>query len=94
MVRAYWNDILIAESDEVVLIEGNAYFPPNAVRMEYLKPSDKTSYCAWKGTAVYYHLIVNGSINENAAWSYPDPKPPARQIAGYIAFWNGVRVIP
>jgi uncharacterized protein (DUF427 family) len=92
MARATWNGATIAESDDTVVVEGNHYFPPEAARHEHLRPSDHTSVCPWKGTARYYDVVVDGSVNRNAAWYYPEPEDAARQIAGRIAFWKGVRV--
>ena len=92
MAKAFWVGKLIAESDSCVVVEGNQYFPPEAVKSEYLKASPHTSVCPWKGTARYYHLEVDGMRNENAAWFYPEPKQAAREIQGRIAFWKGVRV--
>ena len=92
MIRAYWNDAVIAESDTTIKIEGNHYFPPETVRQEMLSDSDTQSTCPWKGDAKYYHINVNGSDNKDAAWSYPDPKDAAAEIKDYVAFWNGVEV--
>jgi uncharacterized protein (DUF427 family) len=94
MPKAIWNKTVIADatSDSVVTVEGNVYFPADAVKREYLQSSDHTSNCPWKGTASYYHVVVNGRVNENAAWYYPHPKDAARQISGKIAFWRGVQV--
>jgi len=92
MAKAFWAGKLIAESDRCVMVEGNQYFPPEAVKSQYLKSSAHTSVCPWKGTAHYYHLEVDGLRNENAAWFYPDPKQAAGEIKGRIAFWKGVRV--
>jgi uncharacterized protein (DUF427 family) len=75
-----------------VVVEGNQYFPPDSVRRDLLEPSDHTSVCPWKGTALYYHVVVGGKRNPNAAWYYPSPLPAAKQITGRIAFWNGVKV--
>ena len=94
MPKATWEGAVLAESDRCVVVEGNQYFPPEAVRREVLEPSDHTSVCSWKGTARYYDVVVNGKRNPNAAWYYPEPSPAARQIAGRIAFWKGVRVEP
>ena len=94
MAKARWGGKIIAESADCVVIEGNQYFPAEAVQKKYLQPSQHTSVCPWKGTAHYYTVAVNGIRNENAAWSYPDPKPAAKEIAGRIAFWKGVRVEP
>lgn len=92
MAKAFWGGKLIAESNACVVVEGNQYFPPDAVKKEFLKSSSHTSVCSWKGTAHYYHLEVDGICNDNAAWYYPDPKPAAKQISGRVAFWKGVRV--
>jgi uncharacterized protein (DUF427 family) len=92
MAKAIWGGKTIAESDAMVVVEGNQYFPPDAVPKNFLKPSNYTTVCPWKGTAHYYHVEVDGMRNENAAWYYPDPKPAAIQIKGRIAFWRGVRV--
>ncbi|WP_373490902.1 DUF427 domain-containing protein [Parasphingorhabdus sp.] len=92
MVQAKWNDVVIAESDDTVVVEGNHYFPRDSVWSKYLMHSDVTSHCPWKGDASYHSLIVGGEINEDAAWYYPSPKAAAHEIAGRIAFWKGVEV--
>jgi uncharacterized protein (DUF427 family) len=92
--KAYWGGHLIAESDACVIVEGNQYFPREAVNSKFLKPSEHTSVCPWKGTAHYFHVEVDGARNDNAAWYYPDPKPAANEIKGRIAFWKGVKVEP
>jgi uncharacterized protein (DUF427 family) len=94
MPTATWNGVVLAEApaDEIQTVEGNAYFAAEAVRSEHLQPSDTHTICPWKGTASYYHVVVNGEMNRDAAWYYPDPKPAAQNIAGRIAFWKGVRV--
>jgi uncharacterized protein (DUF427 family) len=92
MAKAIWGGKTIAESNGTVVVEGNQYFPPDAVPVKFLKPSNHTSICPWKGTAHYYHVEVDGMRNENAAWYYPDPKPAAAEIKDRIAFWKGVRV--
>jgi uncharacterized protein (DUF427 family) len=92
MAKASWGGKVIAESDTTVVVEGNQYFPPEAVKKELLKPSSHTTVCPWKGTAHYYHIEVNGMQNDNAAWYYPEPKPAAAEIKDRIAFWRGVRV--
>jgi uncharacterized protein (DUF427 family) len=92
MAKASWGGKVIAESDATVVVEGNRYFPPEAVKKETLKPSNHTSVCPWKGTAHYYHVEVNGIRNDNAAWYYPEPNPAAAEIKNRIAFWKGVRV--
>ena len=92
MPIATWNGAVIAESDDTVVVEGNHYFPPSAVRSDYLADSDHTSVCPWKGTARYKTLVVDGAENPNAAWYYPQPKPEAEHIRDRFAFWRGVEV--
>jgi uncharacterized protein (DUF427 family) len=92
MAKAIWGGKTIAESNATVVVEGNQYFPPDAVQKKFLKPSNHTTICPWKGTAHYYHLEVDGMQNDNAAWYYPEPKPAAAEIKDRIAFWKGVRV--
>ena len=92
MPRAIWNDSVIAESPTTVVVEGNHYFPPDAIKREYFQPSATHTECGWKGQASYYTLDVNGRTNPDAAWYYPDPKPAAAQIKGHVAFWKGVTV--
>lgn len=92
MVQAIWNGAVIAESDDTVMVEGNHYFPPSAVRAELLEPVDTTTVCPWKGTASYYDVVVDGERNAGAAWYYPTPKDAAAEIKDRIAFWRGVTV--
>jgi len=92
MPKATWEQAVLAESDDTVLVEGNHYFLPESLHLEFFRPSDHTSVCPWKGTAKYYDVLVNGKLNRNAAWYYPNPKPAAKQIKNRIAFWNGVQV--
>jgi uncharacterized protein (DUF427 family) len=92
MARATWNGAVIAESSDTVVVEGNHYFPPAAVKREHLRDSDTHSVCGWKGTASYYDVVVNGQVNKNAAWYYPSAKPEAKLVEGRIAFWKGVEV--
>jgi len=92
MPKAYWSGKLIADSDSVVVVEGNQYFPLESVKKEFLKPSSHTTVCPWKGIAHYYNLEVDGLRNENAVWYYPEPSEAAKQIRGRVAFWKGVRV--
>jgi uncharacterized protein (DUF427 family) len=91
-VRAIWNGEIIAESDDTVVVEGNHYFPVDAVRQEYLARSDNHTVCPWKGTASYYTLQVGGATNKDAAWYYPKPLAAAKSITDRIAFWRGVEV--
>ncbi len=92
MPKAIWNGEVIAESEETVVVEGNHYFPPEAVNRDYLQESQTQTTCPWKGKASYYHVMVNGELNADAAWFYPDPKPKASQIKDHVAFWHGVEV--
>ena len=91
-MKAIWNEQVIAESNETIVIEGNHYFPPSSVNQEYLKKSETHTTCHWKGEASYYSLQVNGQENADAAWYYPEAKELAKNIEGYIAFWKGVEV--
>lgn len=92
MPRATWRGAVIAESEDTVVVEGNHYFPPAALEPRFLAPSEHQTVCGWKGTASYYHVVVDGVVNENAAWYYPEPKPDAMAIRGRVAFWRGVTV--
>lgn len=92
MTKAIWNGVVIAESDRCEVVENNYYFPPDAVNSAYLRPSSHHTTCPWKGVASYYNLEVEGKVNQNAAWYYPDTKSAANNIKGYIAFWKGVEV--
>lgn len=91
-MKAIWNDTVIAESDDTIVIEGNHYFPPSAIKQEYFKDSSTKTECHWKGTASYYTLNVDGAENKDAAWYYPNAKEMAKSIEGRIAFWKGVEV--
>lgn len=91
-MKASWNNTVIAESDDTVLVEGNHYFPESSLKKEFITFSNHKSSCAWKGQASYYTLIVNGDTNPDAVWYYPDPKPEAEMVRGRIAFWKGVTV--
>ena len=91
-MKASWNGVVVAESDHTVVVEGNHYFPPDALKKEHFRDSTHQTTCGWKGEASYYHVSGQGKTNENAAWFYPTPKDPAKQIAGYVAFWKGVEV--
>lgn len=92
MVRATWNGVVLAESDDTVVVEGNHYFPPESLNEEYFSASPKTTVCGWKGTASYYDVDVDGETNPAAAWYYPTPKEAAKKIEGRVAFWGGVVV--
>jgi uncharacterized protein (DUF427 family) len=91
-MKAFWNDQLLAESDETIVIEGNHYFPPGAIKSEFFGKSETQSRCPWKGTANYYSLNVAGQENKDAAWYYPEVSTQAKGIKGYVAFWKGVKV--
>ncbi len=92
MPKAIWNDKVIAESEDTVVVEGNHYFPEESVSNEYLMESHKQTVCPWKGTASYYSIKVDGDVNQAAAWYYPEPKNAAKEIRGRVAFWRGVEV--
>ncbi len=93
-MKAIWNNQVIAESNDTIIIENNHYFPRQAVKQEFMVPSETHTICSWKGEASYYTVQVNGQRNPDAAWYYPDPKPAANQIKDYIAFWKGVQINP
>jgi uncharacterized protein (DUF427 family) len=91
-MKAIWKDTILAESNDTIVVEGNHYFPPNDIKQVYFQPSETHTVCGWKGTASYYDVVVNGEINKDAAWYYPDAKEAAKNIEHYVAFWKGVRV--
>ena len=91
-MKATWQGVVVAESSDTVIVEGNHYFPAESLKMEYFQPSETHTVCPWKGTASYYTLSVNGQENPDAAWFYPEPKDAAAQIRGRVAFWKGVWV--
>ena len=92
MAKATWNNVVLAESDATIEVEGNQYFPPDSVNMQYFQKSETQTVCPWKGTASYYSLAVNGNENADAAWYYPETKHAAKDIENYVAFWKGVEV--
>ena len=92
MAKAMWNGAVLAESDTYEVVEGNVYFPQQAVKREVLKASGTHTTCPWKGVASYYDVVVDGKVNRDAAWYYPEPKDAAAQIRGRVAFWRGVVV--
>jgi uncharacterized protein (DUF427 family) len=94
LMKAIWNGTVIAESDDTVVVEGNHYFPKDSIDERLFVPSENRSVCHWKGTASYYHVEVDGKRNSNAAWYYPTPSAAASEIAGHVAFWHGVEVVP
>ena len=91
-MKAIWNNEVLANSSDTVVVEGNHYFPPSSLNMQFFKESAKNTVCSWKGTASYYDLEVNGESNKDAAWYYPEPKSAASNVTGYVAFWKGVQV--
>ena len=92
-MKAIWNNTVIAESDDTVVVEGNHYFPLASVNRDFLVDSDTTSVCPWKGTASYYSVEVGGKRNDDSAWYYPEPKDAAAEIVGRVAFWRGIEVV-
>lgn len=91
-MKAIYNQEVIAQSDKTIVIENNHYFPQDSVKNEFLETSSHHTTCPWKGVAFYYDVVVNGKINKNAAWYYPEPKSEAKQIKNYVAFWKGVEI--
>ncbi|MEY3518524.1 MAG: hypothetical protein RLZ89_1384 [Pseudomonadota bacterium] len=91
-MQAVWNNTVVAQSDDTVLVEGNHYFPLSALKPEFISPSNHKTTCSWKGQASYYSLLVGGELNSDAVWYYADPKPQAEEIRGRVAFWKGVKV--
>lgn len=92
-MKALWNNAIIAESDDTIVVENNHYFPPESIKKEYFKASTTHSSCPWKGVASYYTLDVNGKENKDAAWYYPEISELAKQIKGFVAFWKGVEIV-
>ena len=93
-MKAVWNNVVIAESDDTVMVEGNHYFPQSALRKEFVTFSNHKTSCAWKGQASYHSLMVHGEMNADAVWYYPEPKPAAAQVRDRVAFWKQVRIEP
>ena len=91
-MKAIWSGTVLAESDATVVVEGNHYFPPDSLNREYFTSTSTHTTCSWKGIADYFSITVDGATNNDAAWTYPQPKPAAKDIAGYVAFWRGVTV--
>jgi len=91
-MKAKWNNAVLAASDNTIVIEENHYFPPESIDKEYFQQSNTHTICPWKGEASYYNVIVDGQVNKDAAWYYPDPKAAAAEIKNYVAFWRGVKV--
>jgi uncharacterized protein (DUF427 family) len=93
-MKAIWNNVVIADSPTTVVLEGNHYFPESSLNRDVVTFSNHRTTCPWKGQASYYSLLVNGELNPDAAWYYPDPKPEAEEIKGHVAFWKGVKIEP
>jgi uncharacterized protein (DUF427 family) len=91
-MKATWENEVLADSNDTIVIEGNHYFPPESINRTYFQTSDYHTVCPWKGTASYYDVVVDGKVNKDAAWYYPEPKDAAKQIREYVAFWKGVKV--
>lgn len=91
-MKAIWNDKVLAESEDTVVVEGNHYFPADSMEKAFFASSEHTSFCPWKGTASYYHIDVAGDRNADAAWYYPDPMKAAAEIKDHVAFWKGVEI--
>jgi len=91
-IKALFNGVTIAESDQTIVVENNHYFPADSVDSQYLQPSDKTTVCGWKGTANYHSVVVNNKVARDAAWYYAEPKPKAAEIKNHLAFWGAVKV--
>lgn len=92
MAKAIWNGVVIAESDKTVMVEGNHYFPPEAINKDFLKETSTHTTCPWKGLASYFSIVVDGKENKDSAWFYPSPKPAVKEIKDHVAFWRGVTV--
>lgn len=93
-MKAIWNGQIIAESESTIVVEGNHYFPPDAIKKEFFEESATHTTCSWKGVASYFNVVVGGEKNKDAAWYYPDPKEAAKNIKNYVAFWRGVKIEP
>jgi uncharacterized protein (DUF427 family) len=93
-MKAIWQNVILAESNDTIVIEENQYFPSKAIHREYFKESDTHTACPWKGRASYYHIVVGEESNKDAAWYYPEPKVAVKHIQNYVAFWKGVEVVP
>lgn len=94
MPKAIWKGAVLAASDRCEVVEGNQYFPPDSIQREYFRESSTHTTCPWKGVASYYDVVVDGEVNKDAAWYYPETKPAANNVKGYVAFWRGVEVKP
>jgi uncharacterized protein (DUF427 family) len=93
-MKAIWENIILAESNATIVVEGNHYFPPDSINKNYFKDSKTQTTCPWKGLASYYNIVVGDKVNQDAAWYYPNPKAAAENINNYVAFWKGIEVVP
>lgn len=91
-MKAIWNNEILAESEATIVVEGNHYFPRDAINTEFFEPSETHTVCPWKGTASYYDVVAGGETNPDAAWFYPEAKDAAKEIENYVAFWKGVKI--
>ncbi|MCA9866691.1 MAG: DUF427 domain-containing protein [Anaerolineae bacterium] len=91
-MKAIWNGVVLADSGDTKVVEGNYYFPPDSIRREYFRDSDRHTTCPWKGLASYYDVMVDGEVVRNAAWYYPEPKPAAAEIRDHVAFYGMVKI--
>jgi uncharacterized protein (DUF427 family) len=89
-MRVTRDNLVLAESDNTIVVEGNHYFPPDSVNWEYFQKSDTHTTCLWKGEASYYNIVINEVVESDAAWYYPEPKEAAHQIKNHVAFYRGV----
>jgi len=92
IMKAIWNNEILAESDDTIVVEGNHYFPGDSINKEFFQPSETHTVCGWKGTASYYDVVAGGETNKDAAWFYPEAKDAAKEIENYVAFWKGVKI--
>ena len=92
MAKVTWKGVVLAESNEGVVVEGNIYFPPDSINREYFTANDSQTVCPWKGVASYFDVVVAGEVNRRAAWYYPSPSPAAADIKDHVAFWRGVSI--
>ncbi|MBI3525896.1 MAG: DUF427 domain-containing protein [Betaproteobacteria bacterium] len=93
MIKAMWNNTIIAQTSDYETVDGNKYFPPGTLDMRYFRLSETHTNCHWKGDASYYDIVVDGQVNKDGAWFYPVTEPAAKNITGYVAFWNGVKIV-
>ena len=93
-MKAIWQNVTLAESNATIVVEGNHYFPPDSINKNYFKESSTHTTCPWKGLASYYNIVVDGRVNQDAAWYYPNPKAAVGNIKNYVAFWKVIEVVP